>query len=219
MDQISPVVEAAKMEQTNLVPTRVRWHVVALLAVMAGLTYIDRLNLGIAGKYVQEEFKFDSQTMGWIFGAFSLGYAVFHLPGGWLADRFGARRVLTGAVLCFSIFTAVTAIAPSLPILGLLGAAWSFATVRFVMGLGEAAAIPVANKMMAYWLGEKERAFGTSIFLAGVGAGGRRTRSCGLDDQTVGLEGVLFAVRGCWNGFGGSYLQICDQSSGRTSGR
>src|SRR3989442_14537346 len=111
VDQISSAVEAAKIQNTNLVPTRVRWHVVTLLAIMAGLTYIDRLNLGIAGKYVQEEFKFDSQTMGWIFGAFSLGYAVFHLPGGWLADRFGPRRVLTGAILCFSIFTAVTAIA------------------------------------------------------------------------------------------------------------
>ncbi len=164
MDQISPVVEPAKIQNTNLVPTRVRWHVVTLMAIMAGLTYIDRLNLGIVGKYVQEEFEFDSQTMGWIFGAFSLGYAVFHLPGGWLADRFGARRVLTGAILCFSIFTAVTAIAPSLPVLGLLGAAWSFAIVRFVMGLGEAAAIPIGNKMMAYWLGEKERASEPAFF-------------------------------------------------------
>src|SRR5437660_11042453 len=109
VDQISPVVEPAKIQNTNLVPTRVRWYVVTLLAIMAGLTYIDRLNLGIAGKYVQEEFKFDSQTMGWIFGAFSLGYAVFHLPGGWLVDRFGSRRVFTGALLCFCIFTCLTA--------------------------------------------------------------------------------------------------------------
>jgi ACS family glucarate transporter-like MFS transporter len=53
-----------------------------------------------------------------------------------------------------------------------VGAAWAFVIVRFVMGLGEAAAMPVGNKMMAYWLPEKERAFGTSVFLAGVGAGG-----------------------------------------------
>jgi ACS family glucarate transporter-like MFS transporter len=53
-----------------------------------------------------------------------------------------------------------------------LGAAWAFVIVRFVMGLGEAAAMPVGNKMMAYWLSEKERTFGTSVFLAGVGAGG-----------------------------------------------
>src|SRR3989442_1948425 len=135
VDQISSAVEAAKIQNTNLVPTRVRWHVVTLLAIMAGLTYIDRLNLGIAGKYVQEEFKFDSQTMGWIFGAFSLGYAVFHLPGGCLADRFGSRRVLTGAILCFSIFTAITAITPCLPVLGLLGEASSSSIIRFVTGL------------------------------------------------------------------------------------
>jgi ACS family glucarate transporter-like MFS transporter len=152
--------------------TNVRWRVVLLLAVTAGLTYIDRLNLGVAGKYIQDEFKFNTQTMGWILGAFSLGYALFHVPGGWLADRFGARRVLAGAILWFSIFTAATAIAPSLPFVKLLGAAWAFVIVRFVMGLGEAAAMPVGNKMMAYWLSEKERAFGTSVFLAGVGAGG-----------------------------------------------
>ena len=63
-----------------------RWRVVALLAFIAGLTYVDRLNLGIVGKNIQEEFKFSTQTMGWILGAFSLGYAWFHVPGGWLAD-------------------------------------------------------------------------------------------------------------------------------------
>ena len=94
------------------------------------------------------------------------------MPGGWLADRYGPRRVLAGAILWFSVFTALTAIAPRLPLINWLGAAWAFAIVRFTMGLGEAAALPVGNKLMAYWLGEKELAFGTSIFLAGVGAGG-----------------------------------------------
>ncbi len=153
-------------------PTRVRWRIVILLAVIAGLTYIDRLSLGLAGKYIQEEFSFKTQTMGWILGAFSLGYALFHVPGGWLADRFGSRRVLTIAILWFSVFTAATAFASKIPILNFMEVAWAFVIVRFVMGLGEAAAMPVGNKMMAYWLSEGERAFGTSVFLAGVGAGG-----------------------------------------------
>lgn len=156
----------------SLAPTRVRWRIVVVLAIVAGVTYIDRLNLGIVAKFILEEYHFSTQSMGWILGAFSLGYAIFHIPGGWLADRYGPGRVLAGAILWFSIFTALTAIAPSLPIINLLGAAWAFAIVRFTMGLGEAAALPVGNKMMAYWLGEKELAFGTSIFLAGVGAGG-----------------------------------------------
>ena len=157
---------------TNLTPTRVRWRIVVILAIVAGVTYIDRLNLGIVAKFILEEYHFTTQSMGWILGAFSLGYAIFHVPGGWLADRYGPGRVLAGAILWFSVFTALTAIAPSLPLINWLGAAWAFAIVRFTMGLGEAAALPVGNKLMAYWLGEKELAFGTSIFLAGVGAGG-----------------------------------------------
>ncbi|HET6143520.1 MAG TPA: MFS transporter [Candidatus Acidoferrales bacterium] len=154
------------------VPTRVRWTVVALVAFVTGLTYVDRLNLGIVAKNFQDEFRFTSQTMGWILGAFSLGYAWFHVPGGWLADRFGARRVLAGAIIWFSVFTALTTIASSIPVLSLAGAAWSFAVVRFLMGVGESAAFPVGNKMMGNWLGPKERALGTSIFLAGVGVAG-----------------------------------------------
>jgi ACS family glucarate transporter-like MFS transporter len=142
------------------------------VAFVTGLTYVDRLNLGIVAKNFQDEFQFTPQTMGWILGAFSLGYAWFHVPGGWLADRFGARRVLAGAIIWFSLFTALTTIAPNLPILSLAGAAWAFAIVRFLMGVGESAAFPVGNKMMGHWLGPNERALGTSIFLAGVGAAG-----------------------------------------------
>ena len=161
-----------KLTVASLAPTRVRWRIVVILAIVAGVTYIDRLNLGIVAKFILEEYHFTTQSMGWILGAFSLGYAIFHVPGGWLADRYGPGRVLAGAILWFSVFTALTAIAPSLPVINWLGAAWAFAIVRFTMGLGEAAALPVGNKLMAYWLGEKELAFGTSIFLAGVGAGG-----------------------------------------------
>jgi MFS transporter, ACS family, glucarate transporter len=157
---------------TDLIPTSVRWRIVLVLAIVAGVTYIDRLNLGIVAKFILEEYRFSTQSMGWILGAFSLGYAVFHIPGGWLADRYGPGRILAGAILWFSVFTALTATAPGLPIVNLLGPVWAFAIVRFTMGLGEAAALPVGNKLMAYWLGERELAFGTSIFLAGVGAGG-----------------------------------------------
>jgi MFS transporter, ACS family, glucarate transporter len=145
--------------------------VVAILAVTTGLTQIDRLNLQVAGKYIQDRYKFDTQTMGWVLGAFGLGYAIFHVLGGWLGDRFGARHVLALTVLWASVFTALTAVAPSLGT-GWLSAAWSFAVVRFALGSEEAAAFPVCLKTASYWLGQKERAFGTSVFLAGVGVAG-----------------------------------------------
>ena len=172
MGLASSQLEAGRIREPATAPTHVRWSVVALLAFVAGLTYFDRLNLGILAKYIQEEFQLPTQTMGWILGAFSLGYAWFHLPGGWLADRFGPRRVLAAAILWFSAFTALTAMAPTFLAVKWLGVAWGLAIVRFLMGIGESAAVPVGNKMMGYWLGSKERAFGTSLFLAGVGGGG-----------------------------------------------
>jgi len=181
---------------------------VALTAFVTGLTYVDRLNLGIVAKNFQDELHFTGQALGWILGAFSLGYAWFHLPGGWLADRFGARRVLAGAILWFSMFTALTPFASHLPILNLAGAAWSFAIARFLMGVGESAAFPVGNKMMGHWLGPTERAFGTSIFLAGVGIAGiispvlitRMATAYGWKTPFVvlGLVGAVSAIAVYW---------------------
>src|SRR3981189_3885479 len=97
-------LKAGQGAETMAAPSRVRWSVVALVAFVTGLTHVARLKLGIVAKTFQEEFNFTTQTLGWILGAFSLGYAWFHVPGGWLADRFGARRVLSGAIVWFSAF-------------------------------------------------------------------------------------------------------------------
>jgi MFS transporter, ACS family, glucarate transporter len=153
-------------------PTRVRWHVMALLVIVSALTFLDRLNLSIAGKFIQDEFHFPNQTMGWILSAFVLGYALFQVPGGWLADRYGPRAVITGAILWWSIFSAATAIAPRLPFAHWFGLAWSFAIVRFLIGLGEGATYPSANKIVSSWMGASQRGIGNSMFLAGIGVGG-----------------------------------------------
>ncbi len=159
----------------GLRPTHVRWHIVALLTLITALTYLDRLNLSIAGKYIQDEFAFSTETMGWVLSAFVLGYALFQVPGGWLGDRLGPRDVLTFAILWWSVFTAATGIAPRLPLAGWFGLAWSFAVVRFLIGLGEAAAFPNANKLVGFWIGASRRGIANSFFVAGVGAGGALT--------------------------------------------
>ena len=156
-------------------PTRVRWNIVVLLAVIAGLTYLDRLNLSIAGKHIQDEFAFNNETMGWILSAFVLGYALFQVPGGWLGDRFGPRTVLTAAIVFWSVFTAATAIAPRLPLANWFGLAWSFALIRFLIGVGEGTAFPNTNRIVAFWMGPTERGAGNSLWLLGIGAGGALT--------------------------------------------
>lgn len=152
--------------------TRVRWHILFLLGLIAALSYVDRLNLSIAGKHIQDEFALSTGTMGWILSAFVLGYALFQVPGGWLGDRLGPRAVLTAAILFWSVMTAATALAPHLPLARWLGLAWSFAIVRFLVGVGEGTLFPNISRMTAYWMGAGERGIASSLWLVGVGAGG-----------------------------------------------
>jgi ACS family glucarate transporter-like MFS transporter len=159
----------------NLRPTQMRWVMMGMLTIITALTYVDRLNLGIAGEYIQTEFHLSTHTMGWILGAFVLGYALFQVPGGWAGDRFGPRSILTFAIVWWSIFTALTAVAPELPLRAWLGVAGSFIVVRFLIGMGEAAAFPNSNKTISFWLGENARGVGNSIFLMGIGVGGTVT--------------------------------------------
>jgi ACS family glucarate transporter-like MFS transporter len=155
-----------------ITPTRIRWSILASVVMVTVLTYIDRLNLGIAGKYIQDELSFGTHTMGWVLSAFLLGYSLFQVPGGWAGDRFGPKHVLTTAILLWSVFTALTGLAPSLPLTHWIGIAGSFMVVRFLVGVGEAAAAPSCSKLVANWIGSDHHGVGSSAFVMGIGLGG-----------------------------------------------
>jgi ACS family glucarate transporter-like MFS transporter len=95
-------------------PTRTRWLIVALLFGIYMLMVIDRVSISIAAKYIMPEYQLSEVQIGWIFSAFLLGYALCQIPGGWLGDRFGPRRVLAFVIFWWSFFTAVTAAKESL---------------------------------------------------------------------------------------------------------
>lgn len=153
-------------------PTRVRWRILACLTLVMVVTALGRLNLGIAGKFMQEEFQFTTRTMGWILGAFAFGYALFQVPSGWAGDRFGPRATLSLAILWWSTLTLSMSLIPFLRENLWVSLAWAFAIVRFLTGAGEAASYPNANKIVAAWTAKEERGIGSSMLLGGVGAGG-----------------------------------------------
>jgi sugar phosphate permease len=131
-------------------PSRGRWYILLLISVMYLITYLDRVNISTAAPLISKEFGFDKITMGYIFSAFVWAYALFQVPGGWLSDRFGARKVLGTIVTYWSIMTAVTGAAFS---------AGSFIAVRFLFGMGEAGAFPGATRAMQLWYPRRERGF------------------------------------------------------------
>lgn len=155
--------------------SRYRWTMLGMMLVISMVTYIDRVNVSIAGKYIRDVYGLSSLEMGQIFSAFVFGYALFQIPSGWLADRVGPRRLLTFAVLWWSLFTAVTALAGTLFTVRLLGVVGSFILVRFLIGAGEAAAYPNFNRVIAFWMAPGERAFANSLVLGASGLGAALT--------------------------------------------
>jgi MFS transporter, ACS family, glucarate transporter len=153
-------------------PTHVRWQILTILALVMVVTALGRLNLSIAAKFMQDDFKFSTETMGWILGAFAFGYAIFQIPCGWAGDRYGPRAILTVALVWWGLCTILFSVVPSLGFASPLRLAWCFALIRLCTGAGEAASYPNANKIVAWWTAPRKRGLGSSLLLGGVGAGG-----------------------------------------------
>src|SRR5919199_1050317 len=89
-------------------PTRVRLGVLGFACSLSLITYLDRICIMRAKENMQGDLGFTDVQMGMVFSAFILGYLLFEVPGGWMGDVWGSRRVLTRIVLCWSLFTALT---------------------------------------------------------------------------------------------------------------
>jgi MFS transporter, ACS family, glucarate transporter len=147
--------------------TRVRWLLVFWLFVLSAVSYLDRVNISIAGGAIVDAYHLTDVQLGKVFSAMLLGYMLFQTIGGRLADRFGPRIVLTGGVIWWGIFTGLTALVPS----NITGALFLFMGVRFLLGAGEAVIYPSANQFLSRWIPVDERGIANGWIFAGVGAG------------------------------------------------
>ncbi len=146
---------------------RVRYLLAFWLFVLSGVAFLDRTNISIAGLQISREYGLGNQKLGGIFSAFLLGYAIFQVPAGWLATRWGPRRALTLGAIWWGVTTACTAALPSTIAYAM---SWLI-SIRFLLGAGEAIVYPAANQFVAQWVPFRERGFINGLIFAGVGAG------------------------------------------------
>ena len=78
--------------------SHVRWFLVFWLFILSAVSYLDRVNISIAGGSIAEAYHLSDVQLGKVFSAMLVGYAIFQTVGGRLADRYGPRRVLAGGV-------------------------------------------------------------------------------------------------------------------------
>ena len=159
-----PLMHPAPVQ--NRRPSNVRHIVLGLTVAAYMITYMDRQILAVARPAIRDDLGISLVMMGWITFAFRLAYAVFQIPGGWLGDRYGARRALTIIVAWWSIFTGFTAMAWN---------AVSMLVIQTFFGLGEAGAFPIATRSLARWMPPAERGFAQGITHAGSRLGAALT--------------------------------------------
>ena len=129
-------------------PTRARYVVTAFAVTLAVITYIDRVSISQAMPFISKELGLTAVQQAWVLGIFAWAYALFEIPGGWLGDRIGPRKVLMRIVLWWSVFTAAT---------GWVRSATALIITRGLFGAGEAGAFPNLTRMLTTWLPVKER--------------------------------------------------------------
>jgi MFS transporter, ACS family, glucarate transporter len=148
------------------VPTRVRYRVVAAAVTLAGVTYLDRVCVGVLAPSIMADLHISQIQMSFVFSAFTAAYAIFEMPTAWWADRVGSRRVLTRIVMWWSAFTMLTAAASSYTMM---------LVVRFLFGVGEAGAWPNAARVFSRWIPLRERGRVQGVFFAGAHLAGGLT--------------------------------------------
>lgn len=147
--------------------THMRFFLSFLLFILSAVAYLDRTNISIAGLQISAEYGLGNQRLGWIFSAFLVGYAGFQVPAGWLASRFGPRRVLTFGVLSWGVVTELTALLPT----DISHVVVVLVAIRFALGISESVMYPAANQFVAQWVPQQERGIVNGLIFAGVGAG------------------------------------------------
>ncbi len=138
----------------------------AFIVTLAIITYVDRVCISQAAPAMRQDLGLDEKQMGWVFFAFSMTYALFEIPAGWMGDRWGPRGVLMKVVVMWSIFTAAT------------GWAWNYISLlvcRLIFGVGEAGCFPNATKIFTIWFPSSERVRAQSILWLSARWGGAFT--------------------------------------------
>jgi ACS family glucarate transporter-like MFS transporter/ACS family D-galactonate transporter-like MFS transporter len=145
--------------------THVRYLMLALIFVVTTVNYADRATLSITGPQIRTEFGLSAIEMGFIFSAFSWSYMLSQIPGGWLLDRFGPRRVYGVSILLWSLFTFIQSAVGWVG--GIEYAISSLFLMRLLVGFAEAPAFPANAKIVSAWFPVQERGTASAIFNAG----------------------------------------------------
>lgn len=148
------------------------WPIVAMLCATATAGYICRVNVSTAGPLLMKEFGLSQIEMGRIFSAFLLGYALFQIPSGAIADRIGSRRILSLVAWFWVIVTVLQTVVGWSPFqTTAVSAVAAFMLFRFLLGISASPTYPGSAQGVSKWVMPQFQARANGIVIASIGLG------------------------------------------------
>jgi len=151
---------SATPEQTPRSPP-LRYLILAMLFVVTIVNYADRATMSLVGASLQSDLGISSVALGYLFSAFGWAYAFGQIPGGWLLDRFGSKRVYATGLFFWSLFTLLQGF---VGVFGTAAALVALFALRFLVGLAEAPSFPGNARIVSAWFPTRERGTAAAIF-------------------------------------------------------
>lgn len=184
-----------------------------MLVILGMVTFLDRINISVAGSSIMHDLNLSPSQWGWVQSAFILSYGLMQIPMGALGDHFGHRKILAAIVLWWSAFTAFT---------GLAGGLASLLVIRFMFGIGEAGSSPCSTGVISRWFEKSEVGKAQGYVWAASRMGGALTPFVVIPVMMwvgwraafylLGALGVVWAVIWYWY-----YRDSSDSSDSRVS--
>lgn len=138
--------------------SNVRWYFAIAFFIIGIIAYMDRSNISVIAKPMMEDLNMNKTHFGLLASLFSLGYALMQVPSGFLAEKYGPKKMLTIALVWWSAFTILT---------GAVKNHGMLYTVRFLFGVGEAPMYPSNAVFNSFWFAKGEKGRASSMLLAG----------------------------------------------------
>lgn len=137
--------------------------ILAVLFLGWCLSYLDRMAMNVSIVEIAKEFSLSPSALGVVLSSFFAGYALMQVPGGWLADKYGSRKIVVVSIIFWSIFTVLT---------GFAGSLISMIMIRFLFGIGEGGYPAASSKAIADIFPKAERSGAQTIMMSSNSLGG-----------------------------------------------
>ena len=130
-----------------------KWQVLISVVFGTFMVIMDATIVNVALPTLQKDFGGNLSDVQWVVSAYTMALGIVTPISGFLADRFGAKRVYITSLALFTLGSALCAIAPNLIFLVIF---------RIIQGLGGGAVIPISTALLfrAFEPQERGKAYG-----------------------------------------------------------